>query len=91
LLIDLSEVTHIDAAGIDILANAAARVGEADIALCIAGLHGAVKDALLTHPEAVGAELFGHRGEAGKLSDVQVGGLSELRHCESQHDRQASA
>ena len=44
LIIDLSEVTHIDAAGIDILVNAAARAGEADIALCIAGLHGAVKD-----------------------------------------------
>lgn len=44
LIIDLSEVTHIDAAGIDILVNAAARAGEADIALCIAGLHGAVND-----------------------------------------------
>jgi anti-anti-sigma regulatory factor len=43
LIIDLSEVTHIDAAGIDILVNAAARAGEADIALRIAGLHGAVK------------------------------------------------
>jgi anti-anti-sigma regulatory factor len=50
LIIDLSEVTHIDAAGIDILVNAAARAGEADIALRIAGLHGAVKDALLTPP-----------------------------------------
>ena len=45
LIVDLSEVTHIDAAGIDILVNAAARAGEADIALCIAGLHGAVMDA----------------------------------------------
>ncbi len=45
LIVDLSEVTHIDAAGIDILVNAAARAGEADIALCIAGLDGAVMDA----------------------------------------------
>jgi len=42
-------------------------------------------------PEAVGAELFGRRREAGQLSDIQVGGLSELRNRESQHDRQASA
>jgi len=35
--------------------------------------------------------LFGRRREAGQLSDIQVGGLSELRNRESQHDRQASA
>jgi anti-sigma B factor antagonist len=45
LIVDLSEVTRIDAAGIDILVNAAARASEADIALCIAGVHGAVMDA----------------------------------------------
>jgi anti-anti-sigma factor len=45
LIVDLSEVTHIDATGLDILVNAAARAGEADIALCIAGLRGAVIDA----------------------------------------------
>jgi len=45
----------------------------------------------IPHPEAVGAELFGRRREAGKLSDIQVGGVSELRQRESQHDRQASS
>jgi anti-sigma B factor antagonist len=45
LIVDLSEVTHVDAAGIEILVTAAANAGEADIAFCIAGLHGGVKDA----------------------------------------------
>ena len=44
LIVDLSKVTYIDAARVDILVNAAARTGEADIPLCLACLHGAVKD-----------------------------------------------
>jgi hypothetical protein len=45
----------------------------------------------VSDPEAVGSDLFGRRSKAGELSDIQAGGVSELRQRESEHDRQASA
>jgi anti-anti-sigma factor len=40
LVIDLSDVTRIDTAGVDALVSAAGRAGESDIPLCLVGVQG---------------------------------------------------
>jgi anti-sigma B factor antagonist len=40
LVLDLSAVTHINAAGVDALVSAATLAGESDISLCLAGVEG---------------------------------------------------
>jgi len=56
VMLDVSDVTEIDAAGVGVLMAAADRAGEADISLCLVGSDEGVVGDALTHADL--AELF---------------------------------